>query len=173
LADAVSRMAAQQAGPIAVARPDPTAAERSVRAVIELIVEAAMVRAVGAAAVAVVVAMVAEPPRQGLRALPVHRDNEAVRVRRPRSSARPMDSQAKAANMASIRVLTVCATAVDLKNARPRLLYQIADPTGINLRARRRGQATRRPRRLPLFRPAFPAPQQAQRATQPSSLPRA
>jgi hypothetical protein len=47
------------------------------------------------------------------------------------SSARPMDSQAKAANMASIRVLTVCATAVDLKNARPRLLYQIADAAGI------------------------------------------
>ena len=54
-----------------------------------------MVRAVGAAAVAVVAAMVAEPPRQGLRALPVHRDNEAVRVRRPgiSSSARPMESQ--------------------------------------------------------------------------------
>ena len=78
LADAVSRMAAQKAGPIAVARPDPTAAERRVRAVVELVVEAAMVRAVGTAAVAVGAAMVAEPPRQGLRALPVHRDNEAV-----------------------------------------------------------------------------------------------
>jgi len=33
-----------------------------------------------------VAAMVAEPPRQGLRAVPVHRNNEAVRVRRPRHS---------------------------------------------------------------------------------------
>ncbi len=78
---AASRRAAQQSLPVAVAIADAATAEGSRRAVIKLVFAAAMVGAVKAAAEAVIGAMVAKPPRQRRRILPVRQDEP--RARRP------------------------------------------------------------------------------------------
>src|SRR6202030_4817508 len=77
-----SRMAAQHAVPIAIAVAEVAAAEGRFRAVIKLIVDAAMVRAIGPAGEILRRAMVAEPRRQLRGRLPVDADDEAAcRVR--------------------------------------------------------------------------------------------
>ena len=73
-----SRMAAQHAIPVAIAMAEMAAAERRFRAVIKLIVDAAVVRAVGPAGEILQRAVVAKPRRQLLRGLPVHADDEAA-----------------------------------------------------------------------------------------------
>jgi hypothetical protein len=65
------RMAAQDAVPIAIATAEMTAAERNFRAVIKLIIDAAMVRAIGAAGKVLVGAMITESRRQLRRVLPI------------------------------------------------------------------------------------------------------
>ena len=96
---AASRSAAQQSLPVAVAVADAATAEGSRRTVIKLVFTAAMVGAVKAAAEAVVAAMVAKPPRQRRRVLPVRQDQP--RARRPcngllcGTSRRPGDADQK------------------------------------------------------------------------------
>src|ERR1700685_4010673 len=66
------RMAAQQAGPVAIAEADPAAAERMGRTGVDLIVEPAVVRAIGPAALDIVGAVIAQSWRQLLRRLPIN-----------------------------------------------------------------------------------------------------
>src|SRR5580698_4899894 len=75
---ATSGMAAQHAVPVAIAVAEMTAAEGRRRAEIKLIVDAAMVRAIGPAGEILERAVVAELRRQLLRRLPVHADEEAA-----------------------------------------------------------------------------------------------
>jgi hypothetical protein len=74
-----SRVATQQSGPVAIAEANAATAEGLTRAVIELVVEPAVVRAISAAAECVGGAMVAEPWRQRLRTLPIHVDERSPR----------------------------------------------------------------------------------------------
>src|SRR5580704_18566681 len=76
---ATSRVAAQHAVPVAIAVAEMAAAEGRFRAVIKLIVDAAMVRAIGPAGEILQRAMVTKPRRQLLRRLPVDADDEAAR----------------------------------------------------------------------------------------------
>src|SRR5208282_1278264 len=76
---ASSGSAAQQSVPVAVAEPDAATAEGFPRAVIELVFKTAMVGAVKATAEGVVGAMVAEPPWQRRRILPVRLNERRVR----------------------------------------------------------------------------------------------
>jgi len=64
-------MAAQEAGPIAIAKAYSAAAERMARTGVDLIVEPAVVRAIGPTALDIVGAMVAQSWRQLLRRLPI------------------------------------------------------------------------------------------------------
>src|SRR5580700_9207311 len=73
-----SRVAAQHAVPVAIAVAEVAAAEGRFRAVVKLIVDTAMVRAIGPAGEILQCAMVTEPRRQLLRPLPVHADDEAA-----------------------------------------------------------------------------------------------
>jgi len=72
------RGAAQQSIPVAIAVPDMAAAERGGRAVIKLVVDAAMVGAVRPPSPALVGAMVAEWRRQRRRRLPVGSDQRTA-----------------------------------------------------------------------------------------------
>src|SRR4029077_14457968 len=72
-----SGMAAQHAGPVAIAVAEMAAAEGRFRAVIKLIVDAAMVRAIWPAGEILQRAMIAEPRRQLLGRLPVDADHGA------------------------------------------------------------------------------------------------
>jgi hypothetical protein len=65
------RMAAQQAAPIAVAKADAAAAKRLLRTIVELIFKTAVIGAIRAATEGIGSAMVAKPPRQRLRVLPI------------------------------------------------------------------------------------------------------
>jgi len=71
-------MAAQHAVPVAIAMAEMATAEGRFRAVIKLIVDAAMVRAIGPPGEILQRAMVAKPRRQLLGRLPVHADDEAA-----------------------------------------------------------------------------------------------
>src|SRR5580704_7664869 len=73
-----SGMTAQYAVPVAIAVAEVTAAEGRFRAIVKLIVDAAMVRAIGPAGEILQRAVVTEPWRQLLRPLPVHADDEAA-----------------------------------------------------------------------------------------------
>src|SRR5580692_5995828 len=73
-----SRVAAQHAVPIAIAVAEVAAAEGRFRAVIKLIVDAAMIRAIGPAGEILRRAMVTEPRRQLLGRLPVDADDKAA-----------------------------------------------------------------------------------------------
>ena len=53
-------MAAQDAAPIAIAMAEMTAAERNFRTVVKLIIDSAMVRAIGPAGEVLIGAMIAE-----------------------------------------------------------------------------------------------------------------
>jgi hypothetical protein len=64
-------MAAQNAAPIAIAMAEMTAAERNFRAVVKLIIDATMVRAIGAGGKVLVGAMITESRRQLRRVLPI------------------------------------------------------------------------------------------------------
>src|SRR5580704_17795664 len=75
-----SRMAAQQAVEIAIAMAEMAAPERAFRAVVELIIDAAMVRAVRTPGKVLEAAMIAKPRRQEIRSLPVHPMQESVRL---------------------------------------------------------------------------------------------
>jgi hypothetical protein len=76
---AMSRMTAQYAIPIAIAVAEMAAAERRRRTVIKLIVDAAMIRAIGPAGEILERAMIAKARRQLLRALPIDEKDGAVR----------------------------------------------------------------------------------------------
>src|SRR5260370_28578268 len=86
------RMTAQQAAPIAVAAAEMTAAERSFRAVIKLIVAAAMIGAIWTRGKVFVPAMIAKTRRQLLRILPIGAHNNvgngAGRRHQPRACRR-------------------------------------------------------------------------------------
>jgi hypothetical protein len=71
-------MAAQDAAPIAVATAEMTAGERNFRAVVKLIIDAAMVRGVGAASKVLVGAMITESPPQLRRELPIDANDTVV-----------------------------------------------------------------------------------------------
>src|SRR5580700_4156385 len=73
-----SRVAAQHAVPVAIAVAEVAAAEGCFRAEIKLIVDAAMVRAIGPAGEILERAMVAVPRRQLLGRLPVDANDEAA-----------------------------------------------------------------------------------------------
>src|SRR6202030_1268082 len=73
-----SRVAAQHAIPVAIAVAEVAAAEGRFRAVIKLMIDAAMVRAIGPAGEILRRAMVTEPRRQLLGRLPVDADDEAA-----------------------------------------------------------------------------------------------
>ncbi len=73
-----SRMAAQQTAEIAVAVAEMAAAEGRFGAVIELIIDAAMVRAIGTPGKVLNGAMIAEPRQQEARFLPVHADGKSA-----------------------------------------------------------------------------------------------
>src|SRR5580704_16063035 len=75
---ATSRMSAQHAIPVAIAMAEMAAAEGRFRAIIKLIVDAAMVRAIRPAGEILERAVVAEPRRQLLGRLPVDADDGAA-----------------------------------------------------------------------------------------------
>src|ERR1700733_3782321 len=72
-------MAAQLAAEIAIAVAEMAAAERAFRAVIELIISAAMVRAIRTPGEILDRAMVPKSRRQKARFLPIHAKSDAVR----------------------------------------------------------------------------------------------
>ena len=74
-------MAAQQAVPVAVAAAEMTAAERGFRAVIKLIVAAAMIGAIWTRGKVFVPAMIAKTRRQLLRILLIGVDDHVGGVR--------------------------------------------------------------------------------------------
>ena len=90
-----SEMAAQQAVKIAIAAAESATAERRIRTVVELVIDAAMIRAIGTAGKVLKRAMVAKSRRQECRFLPVHANRETARRRsaccranrRPRNAA--------------------------------------------------------------------------------------
>src|SRR5262249_27485519 len=95
----LSRAAAQQSVPVAIAQRDVAAAERPFRAVIELIIVSAVIRAVVASAADVEAAMIAEPRRQVQWLLPVGEDQRPHRREAElagAASVSPSDAQSDA-----------------------------------------------------------------------------
>ena len=83
-------MTAQQTVETAIAVAEMTAAERAFRTEVELIIAAAMIRAVRPAGEILDAAMIAELPGQVLRSLPIDANNGACRrgIHRPRRAGR-------------------------------------------------------------------------------------
>ena len=70
-----SGMTAQLAPPITIAKPDAATAVRLLAAIVKLILEPAMIGAIGTAAESVDGAMIAKPQRQCRRPLPIRRND--------------------------------------------------------------------------------------------------
>jgi hypothetical protein len=94
-------VASQQSIPVAIAEPDAATTEGSTRAVIELVVQSAMIRAVEATAERIVGAMVAKSRRQRPRLLPIDLDERGSgrrnndRSRRTKRNFRKAGEQCK------------------------------------------------------------------------------
>lgn len=73
------RSATQQAVPVAIAEAAAAAAEGLARAIVDFVVKAAMIGAIRTAAEGIGSAVVAEPPRQQLRVLPIHLHDRCMR----------------------------------------------------------------------------------------------
>src|SRR5580704_4743826 len=88
---AASGMAAQQTVKVAIAVAEMAAAKRAFRAVIELVIDTAVIGAIGTPREILVGAMIAKSGRQIFRYLPIHADRQAARrrdIRRARETRR-------------------------------------------------------------------------------------